>query len=770
MDGLPRPLRPLLPSPFERGFSAVPANVNRAQALANRPSQPVILPVHRQNHVAATSLPVGTVLGASRVESAQPAPWAFPPTVQPSMLVTPGPVAGQSHATNWRGSTHLPISQYQINSLDRVARPLAPETQLAIPSCTALPPQVMVQSSLPQAVNTAIPSPNDDDETDCITVSRTPSVWAIENQPDIPPSAESRRSSMQKAAPNPGILQAGPTNTVSALPSMGKSKIVVLKLSPRRISDPTQPQEGGASPDARFTAGMIPTPPRSLDSSAENVTERRPQTPTKRKKTGTGPLPSGLYATRDRNSRRAATKAYRAPATPKKPRSYTKTPVQTPPPLAPSTAVKRKKGPSVAETRPSRKVRRISDGASATTPRRQSEESSAAATTQCEAPAKSVSLAVDLPGAVVIQQIRPIRDVEGDAQFVEDLCKVLTIRSKARKMDMGKRQDIRILNLLQLAEYPSEGEALFLSTEEAAQELQPGRFWNNIIVTTGQQALPLQSVAQFLGEYYEDDALVWIQDPAVKPSKNAPITRQVKMRQIKERLLMGQSSGKPWNLLELATHCEDGLRPAFLNTEDSRLLTKLKIPDAADHARRRIYEQGYKEIEKWALLAQAGALTEPHQDSHGYSTFITVNVGSVGFGWLSSPNVEERAAWCKKPSTFNGGKWRYIVLKPGQTVYFPAGTVHFVFRSPSGGNTLAFGGHILRCSNIVHWVNTLIEERDAKDITNEDLTDSATGYLERVEKFVLAAKVNGTMAKWGGEESVDEFLRLKKEFERKKQR
>lgn len=111
-----------------------------------------------------------------------------------------------------------------------------------------------------------------------------------------------------------------------------------------------------------------------------------------------------------------------------------------------------------------------------------------------------------------------------------------------------------------------------------------------------------------------------------------------------------------------------------------------------------------------------------------------------------------------------GDRFRYVVVKPGQTVYFPAGTVHFVFRLPSAGPTLAFGGHVLRCSNIVHWVKTLLEEQANPQVTNEDLTTSAPGYLDRVEKFVKQAKANGSVDKWGGTEAVAEFLRLKAKF------
>lgn len=294
--------------------------------------------------------------------------------------------------------------------------------------------------------------------------------------------------------------------------------------------------------------------------------------------------------------------------------------------------------------------------------------------------------------------------------------------------------------------------------------LLPGVFHNGPILTEGQQPLPLQSIEDFLGEYYDDESKIFIQDPSVKIAGGSHFAREVTIGSIKKRILEGKRKGRPWNCLELATHVEDGLRPSFLSGEDTRLLTKLKFEQGKTHGGRHSYPPGYKEVEKWALLAEAGALTEPHQDSHGYSTYITVNQGTVGFGWLSYPSDEERKVWALTPENIPGDRFRYVVMKPGQTVFFPAGTIHFVFRLPSTGHTLAFGGHVLRCSNIVHWVKTLLEEEASPHVTNEDLTASAPGYLNRVEGFVKQAQKSNTLEKWGGAEAVQEFLRLKAEF------
>ncbi|KAK4539801.1 hypothetical protein LTR36_010335 [Oleoguttula mirabilis] len=352
-----------------------------------------------------------------------------------------------------------------------------------------------------------------------------------------------------------------------------------------------------------------------------------------------------------------------------------------------------------------------------------------------------------------------------DSEFVEATMAVLEATSKSggKPLTFAVKQARRLLTLLLVATPPEAEEAAFLDEEGARRHLEANQYFAGPIFTKGQQTLQLQTVDKFLAECYDDAVEVFVQDPAVRVSRNTPHVRASTMGAVKERFAK-PATDQPWNLLELAAHCEDGLRPAFLNTEDCRLLTKLKFPSSEDSASRRGYDKGWKEVEKWALVAQAGALTEPHQDSHGYSTYITVNEGIFGYGWLSNPTPEERDAWSKTHSGYIGGRWRYAILRQGDTVYFPAGTVHFVFRLPAVGNTLAFGGHVLRCSQIVRWIKTLIDEKAAPSITNEDLTTSAPGYLDRVEKFVKQAGETGQEEKWGGEASIEEFLRLKVEF------
>ena len=379
---------------------------------------------------------------------------------------------------------------------------------------------------------------------------------------------------------------------------------------------------------------------------------------------------------------------------------------------------------------------------------------------------------LDIPSELSQGTMNPASDYVEDNTFVEKVLAHIDHQRQSKEQTFGRRQAARIHQVLSIARPPNNTEALFLSGKEAARYLEPNRFFSGIIVTQGQQPRPLQSTTAFLNEFYDGSAKVSIQDPSVQVSEEEPAAPQtVTIRKLKERFFTNHKlrrKNEPWNCLELATHVEDGLRPPFLASEDCSLLTKLKLPSSKDRAGRRGYEPGWKEVEKWALLAQAGALTEPHQDSHGYNTYITVNHGVIGFGWLANPNAEGRAQWCDNPHAFTGGQWRYVVLRPGHTVYFPSGTVHFVFRLAAMGDTLAFGGHVLRCSQIVRWIKTLMEEKADPDVTNEDLTVSAPAYLDRVERFVREALKDGRMDIWGGKENIEEFLSLKKQFEGKK--
>ncbi|OQO04765.1 hypothetical protein B0A48_09689 [Cryoendolithus antarcticus] len=366
------------------------------------------------------------------------------------------------------------------------------------------------------------------------------------------------------------------------------------------------------------------------------------------------------------------------------------------------------------------------------------------------------------PGDATAQSLSPA--THEDQTYVTEVLKLLDTRLEVKTNDIGRRQSQRVGDLLRRAEPATATDVLRLSSAEAGALLSARHPHDRPILVKGAQPLPLQTFDHFLDECYDKTATVSVQDPSVKLRRGAQAVKEVSVAVLQARF-SAPDDDYPWNCLELACPFEDGLRPSFLNNEDCRLLTKLKFPLSNNALGRHSYPDGYREVEKWSFLAQAGALTEAHQDSHGYSTYITVNQGEVGFAWISLPDVEARKAWVRNPQSHTSDRWRYVVLRPGNTVAFPCGTVHSVFRLPSAGPSLCFGGHFLRCSGLVPWVKTLLEEQANTCITNEDISASAPGYLDRVEKFVRQALKQGTkVERWGGKGDIDEFLRLKKAF------
>ncbi|KAK3371250.1 hypothetical protein B0T24DRAFT_628270 [Lasiosphaeria ovina] len=73
----------------------------------------------------------------------------------------------------------------------------------------------------------------------------------------------------------------------------------------------------------------------------------------------------------------------------------------------------------------------------------------------------------------------------------------------------------------------------------------------------------------------------------------------------------------------------------------------------------------WMDVLEWVLISEGGHNTAPHTDSHGLATWITIQEGHFGFGWLSCPTQKERDEWMANPHSFTGGQWRYVVLTRG---------------------------------------------------------------------------------------------------------
>ncbi|KAK3392563.1 hypothetical protein B0T20DRAFT_444892 [Sordaria brevicollis] len=190
-------------------------------------------------------------------------------------------------------------------------------------------------------------------------------------------------------------------------------------------------------------------------------------------------------------------------------------------------------------------------------------------------------------------------------------------------------------------------------------------------------------------------------------------------------------------------------------------------------------------VQSWSLLSQGGHHTPPHCDAFGFDTWITVQEGMVGFGWLSTASatssscssageregegggegMEERKKWAADPHNYtDGSRWRFVILKPKQTVFFPSGTVHFVFRLKSQ-DSLSVGGHVLRWDGVERWLTVVLEQMENGDMINEDMEwPTVKRYVDVVGKLVARREKEGgqkvTGEKWEG--LVKEFKELAK--------
>ncbi|KAH8746912.1 hypothetical protein F5883DRAFT_392354, partial [Diaporthe sp. PMI_573] len=64
--------------------------------------------------------------------------------------------------------------------------------------------------------------------------------------------------------------------------------------------------------------------------------------------------------------------------------------------------------------------------------------------------------------------------------------------------------------------------------------------------------------------------------------------------------------------------------------------------------------------------------------------------------------------------------WRYVVLRPGWTVFLPPGTIHFTFRV-QGVQTLALCGRVLQWTGISSWLDVVGEQLKYAGFANKDV-------------------------------------------------
>ncbi|CAK7227819.1 hypothetical protein SCUCBS95973_006670 [Sporothrix curviconia] len=336
-----------------------------------------------------------------------------------------------------------------------------------------------------------------------------------------------------------------------------------------------------------------------------------------------------------------------------------------------------------------------------------------------------------------------------------------------------------IYNLLGVAEQPngdlSKGplDVHLLSGDEALNMLDAVSP-HEPVVTQHEQMFQwrphLRPIAELFRRMENLDRRVSVQVPSRHCMDDSFESRD--LTQVRDRFLAseGKEEEDPWNILDLRSPLPAAVLPRFLTNENCQLLPRLRDevlnPSRAerDTAAREQWNE-WRDVLEWVLLSQGGHNTSPHTDSHGLATWITVQEGLFGFGWLSHPSSDDRAAWTARPHEFTGGKWCFLVLEPGQTVFFNSGTVHFVFRLRSQA-TLALGGHVLQWSGIERWLAVVAAQMQNPHITNEDMEWSAPRYVRVVARLVAARLQSGRgVDDMGGEAAVRRLLVLLHDFD-----
>lgn len=309
-------------------------------------------------------------------------------------------------------------------------------------------------------------------------------------------------------------------------------------------------------------------------------------------------------------------------------------------------------------------------------------------------------------------------------------------------------------------------DAGFLSGEEAAAVIEQGG--ERIpLFTQGQQQFQWtdnkrRPIVQLFHRMEDLTREVSVQIPS--HNFDLPSYKTKSLEDIRDRFVAGCASQDPWNVLDLRSPLPPAILPKFLTGENCQLLPRIRDALLEGHSAERTKAtreewNEWTELLEWVLISEGGHNTAPHMDSHGWSTWITIQEGHFGFGWLARPTEKEQDAWMNDPLGYTGGKWRFVILKPGQTVFFPSGTVHFVFRLHQE-QTLALGGHLLQWTALERWVQVILYQLKNPNITNEDLGTAPLKYVRTARKLVDNRMASSRLGSMGGMPAVAKFMVL----------
>lgn len=371
-------------------------------------------------------------------------------------------------------------------------------------------------------------------------------------------------------------------------------------------------------------------------------------------------------------------------------------------------------------------------------------------------------------------QQRPLHDVGHDEayrlQVLEELARNFTDR-KIDDRSRGETTNRYIHDILSKCIKPNTDPRLgpvdvgFLSGEEAATTVESGTIKLPIIVE-GQQQFQWKGDERPISELFRrmEDLTRYVSVQIPSNNFDLPSYETKSLDEVQQRFSSGKVSEDPWNILDLRSPLPPSILPRFLTGENCQLLPRIRdsllMGECAERTKASKDEWNeWTELLEWVLMSEGGHNTAPHMDSHGWSTWITIQEGRFGFGWLSRPTDQEQDGWMADPLGYAGGNWRFLILKPGQTVFFPSGTIHFVFRLHAQ-QTLALGGHLLQWSALERWVQVILNQLRNPNITNEDLGTAPLKYIRNARALVSNRIKTSRVEVMGGMPAVQKFLML----------
>lgn len=265
-----------------------------------------------------------------------------------------------------------------------------------------------------------------------------------------------------------------------------------------------------------------------------------------------------------------------------------------------------------------------------------------------------------------------------------------------------------------------------------------------------------------------------------------------KVRDVKKRFLNNtQSPRYPRNFPDIANPMPDHGIPHFMRSGSNTVLHDImrqylavplqdictcgdKDPETkhcghtVSLASLQALQCGWMDWQGTAMLAEPGAVTHPHWDKYGTSTWIACLEGEIGFGWQAASPMAIRSSYLANESEPTG-RWLFKVLRPGDAVYMPSGTVRFVFRRPKGGQTLGFAAQMLRRGDLAAWMEALKVEMEYS-IEGVLADENDTPYhlivpklFEGLLRLIGHACEEGGYEKFGGLPKIEALLDLVEE-------